>query len=125
MSLQQYLNNKVLATVSEPSEGGATTSLTVFPVNQTMALSGDVVKLIHKGTGREYNLTLSANLDKSVARCSFNSVTFDTNIPIGSVIIQSKDVAFQRKHTSYQYITFSSQAPAHDEWTTLNSAGYF
>ena len=123
MSLQQYLNNKVLATVSEPSEGGATTSLTVFPVNQTMALSGDVVKLIHKGTGREYNLTLSANLDKSVARCSFNSVTFDTNIPVGSVIIQSKDVAFQRKHTSYQYFTFSSQAAAHDEWTTFGSAG--
>ena len=112
-----------MATVSEASEGGATTSLTISPVYQTMALSGDVVKLIHKGTGRSYDLTLSANLDKSVARCSFNSVTFDTNIPIGSVIIQSKDVAFQRKHTSLQYISFSSQAATQAEWKTFSSAG--
>lgn len=123
MSLQKYLNNKVLATVSNASEGGATTFLQIFPLTQTMALSGDVVKLIHRGTGREYNLTLSANLDSSAARCNFSSVTFDTNIPIGSVIIESKDVGFQRKHTSLQYIVFSSQAAAAAEWKTFSSAG--
>jgi hypothetical protein len=123
MSLQGYLNNKVLATVSDASEGGATTFLQIFPLTQTMALSGDVVKLIHKGTGREYNLTLSANLDSSVARCNFSSINFDTNIPIGSLIIESKDVGFKREHTSYQYITFSSQAAAHEAYTTLSSSG--
>lgn len=123
MSLQQYLNNKVLATVSDSSEGGATTTLSIFALNQKMAFSGDVVKLIHKGTGREYNLTLTADLDNSVARCTFSSVTFDTNIPQGSVIVQSKDVAFQRKHTSLQYITFSSQAAAAAEWKTFSSSG--
>jgi len=123
MSLQQYLNNKVLATVSDASDGGATTFLQIFPLTQTMALSGDVVKLIHKGTGREYDLTLSADLDSSVARCNFSSVTFDTNIPVGSVIIASKDKGFDRTHSSLQYIIFSSQAAAHEEWTTFSSAG--
>ena len=123
MSLQQYLNNKVLATVSDAFEGGATTVLSISPLNQKMAFSGDVVKLIHRGTGREYSLTLTADLDNSVNRCTFSSVTFDTNIPQGSVIIQSKDVAFQRKHTSLQYITFSSQAATQAEWKTFSSAG--
>ena len=123
MSLQQYLNNKVLATVSDASDGGATTFLQIFPLTQTMALSGDVVKLIHKGTGREYNLTLSANLDSSVARCNFSSINFDTNIPVGSVIIESKDVGFKREHTSYQYITFSSQTAAEEAWKTFSSSG--
>ncbi len=38
MSLQQYLNNKVLATVSDASDGGATTFLQIFPLTQTMAI---------------------------------------------------------------------------------------
>ena len=123
MSLQQYLNNKVLATVSDAFEGGATTVLSISPLNQKMAFTGDVVKLIHRGTGREYSLTLTADLDNTVNRCTFSSVTFDTNVPQGSVIIQSKDVAFQRKHTSLQYITFSSQAATQAEWKTFSSAG--
>ena len=123
MSIQQYLNNKVLATVSDASDGGATTTLSIFALNQKMAFSGDVVKLIHKGTGREYNLTLTADLDNSVARCTFSSVTFDTNIPQGSVIIQSKDVAFQREHTSLQYICFSSQAAASEDWKIFATSG--
>ena len=123
MSLQQYLNNKVLATVSDASEGGATTFLQIYPLTQTMALSGDVVKLIHKGTGGEYDLTLSADLDSSVARCNFSSVTFDTNIPVGSVIIQSKDKGFDRTHSSLQYITFSSQAAADESWKTFSTSG--
>ena len=123
MSLQQYLNNKVLATVSDAADGGATTFLQIFPLRQTMALSGDVVKLIHKGTGREYEMQLSADLDDSVARCNFSSVTFDTNIPQGSVIIASKDKGFDRTHSSLQYITFSSQASAAEQWKTFSSAG--
>jgi len=123
MSIQQYLNNKVLATVSDASDGGATTFLQIFPLTQTMALSGDVVKLIHKGTGREYDLTLSADLDNSVARCNFSSLTFDTNIPQGSIIIASKDKGFDRTHSSLQYITFSSQASAAEQWKTFSSAG--
>ncbi len=123
MSLQQYLNNKVLATVSDAADGGATTFLQIFPLRQTMALSGDVVKLIHKGTGREYEMQLSADLDDSVARCNFSSVTFDTNIPQGSVIIASKDKGFDRTHSSLQYITFSSQAATAEQWKTFSSAG--
>jgi|TARA_R100000479_G_scaffold171775_1_gene115643 hypothetical protein len=123
MSLQQYLNNKVLATVSDASEGDATTFLQIYPLTQTMALSGDVVKLIHKGTGREYDLTLSADLDSSVARCNFSSVTFDTNIPVGSVIIESKDKGFDRTHSSLQYIVFSSQAAAEESWKTFSTSG--
>lgn len=123
MSLQGYLNNKVLATVSESSDGGATTVLQIFPLTQTMALSGDVVKLIHKGTGREYNLTLSADLDNSVARCNFSSVTFDTNIPQGSLIIESKDKGFDRTHSSLQYITFSSQSSASEDWKIFATSG--
>ena len=123
MSLQQYLNNKVLATVSDASDGGATTFLQIFPLTQTMALSGDVVRLIHQGTGRQYDLTLSADLDSSVARCNFSSVTFDTNIPVGSVIIASKDKGFDRTHSSLQYITFSSQAAAEESWKTFSSSG--
>lgn len=123
MSLQQYLNNKVLATVSDAADGGATTVLSIFPLNQKMAFTGDVVKLIHRGTGREYNLTLTADLDNSVNRCTFSSVTFNTNIPQGSVIIQSKDVAFQRKHTSLQYISFSSQVAASANWKIFSTSG--
>jgi hypothetical protein len=123
MSIQQYLNNKVLATVSDNAEGGATTFLQIFPLTQTMALSGDVVKLIHKGTGREYDLTLSDDLDNSVARCRFSSINFDTNIPLGSVIIASKDKGFDRTHSSLQYITFSSQAAAEESWKTISTAG--
>ena len=123
MSLQQYLNNKVLATISEPANGGATITLAVYPLTQKMALSGDVVKLIHRGTGREYSLTLTSDLDNSAARLNFSSVTFDTNIPEGSIIIASKDKGFDRTHSSLQYITFSSQAAAEENWKTFSSSG--
>ena len=123
MSLQQYLNNKVLATISEPADGGAAITLSVYPLTQKMALSGDVVKLIHRGTGREYSLTLTSDLDNTAARLNFSSVTFDTNIPEGSIIIASKDKGFDRTHSSLQYITFSSQAAAEENWKTFSSSG--
>ena len=123
MGLQYYLNEKVLATVSQNSSKSTETFLFIDPLSRKMALSGDVVKLIHRGTGFCYNLTLTSDLDNSSNLCSFNSVTFNTEIPRGSVIVQKKDVDFQRTHSSLQYITFSSQVAATQNWKTFSSSG--
>lgn len=123
MGLQYYLNEKVLATVTETTLTATNTSLTIGQLTQKMALSGDVVGLVHKGTGRIYSLTLTSDLDNTSTRCNFNSITFDTVIPEGSLIIQPKHVSFARTHTSLQYISFSSQVAATQNWKTFSSSG--
>ena len=89
MSLQQYLNNQVLATVSVTSTTATTTFLQIYSPTMLMATSGETVKIIHKGTGREYNVTLTSDLTTTSTRVEFSSTTFDTIIPEGSIVIQS------------------------------------
>ncbi len=89
MSLQGYLNNEVLATVSVSSTTATTTFLEIYSPTMLMATSGETVKIIHKGTGREYNVTLTSDLTTTSTRLEFSSTTFDTIIPEGSIIIQS------------------------------------
>jgi len=89
MSLQGYLNNQVLATVSVSSTTATTTFLEIYSPTMLMATSGETVKIIHKGTGREYNVTLTSDLTTTSTRLEFSSTTFDTIIPEGSIIIQS------------------------------------
>jgi hypothetical protein len=89
MSLQGYLNNQVLATVSVSSTTATTTFLQIYSPTMLMATSGETVKIIHKGTGREYNVTLTSDLTTTSTRVEFSSITFDTIIPEGSIIIQS------------------------------------
>lgn len=89
MSLQGYLNNQVLATVSVSSTTATTTFLQIYSPTMLMAKSGETVKIIHKGTGREYNVTLTSDLTTTSTRLEFSSTTFDTIIPEGSIIIQS------------------------------------
>ena len=89
MSLQGYLNNQVLATVSVSSTTATTTFLQIYSPTMLMAKSGETVKIIHKGTGREYNVTLTSDLTTTSTRVEFSSTTFDTIIPEGSIVIQS------------------------------------
>ena len=89
MSLQGYLNNQVLATVSVSSTTATTTFLEIYNPTMLMATSGETVKIIHKGTGREYNVTLTSDLTTTSTRVEFSSTTFDTIIPEGSIVIQS------------------------------------
>ena len=89
MSLQGYLNNQVLATVSVSSTTATTTFLQIYNPTMLMATSGETVKIIHKGTGREYNVTLTSDLTTTSTRVEFSSTTFDTIIPEGSIVIQS------------------------------------
>jgi len=89
MSLQGYLNNEVLATVSVSSTTATTTFLQIYNPTMLMAKSGETVKIIHKGTGREYNVTLTSDLTTTSTRIEFSSTTFDTIIPEGSIVIQS------------------------------------
>jgi hypothetical protein len=89
MSLQGYLNNEVLATVSVSSTTATTTFLQIYNPTMLMATSGETVKIIHKGTGREYNVTLTSDLTTTSTRVEFSSTTFDTIIPEGSIVIQS------------------------------------
>jgi len=89
MSLQGYLNNQVLATVSVSSTTATTTFLQIYSPTMLMAKSGETVKIIHKGTGREYNVTLTSDLTTTSTRLEFSSTTFDTIIPEGSIVIQS------------------------------------
>ena len=102
MSLQQYLNNDVLATTTE-TVSGTQTAIQVFAVPMTMAKNGDFVKIINKGTGREYIVRLSADLDTTQNRINFASTTFDTPIPEGSIVIQSQTDKYKnllRKYTT-------------------------
>ena len=89
MSLQGYLNNEVLATVSVSSTTATNTFLQIYSPTMLMATSGETVKIIHKGTGREYNVTLTSDLTNTSTRVEFSSTTFDTIIPEGSIVIQS------------------------------------
>lgn len=89
MSLQGYLNNEVLATVSVSSTTATNTFLQIYSPTMLMATSGETVKIIHKGTGREYNVTLTSDLTNTSTRVEFSSTTFDTIIPEGSIVTQS------------------------------------
>ena len=89
MSLQGYLSNEVLATVSVSSTTATNAFLQIYSPTMLMAKSGETVKIIHKGTGREYNVTLTSDLTTTSTRLEFSSTTFDTIIPEGSIIIQS------------------------------------
>lgn len=114
MSLQQYLNNDVLATISETVSGTLST-ISVFAVPMTMAKSGDVVFIINKGTGRQYQITLTADLNTSVNRISFSSTTFDTPIPEGSIVIQKQADKYSnlfRKYTTVN-IPFVNRKTTH------------
>ena len=102
MSLQQYLNNDVLATTTE-TVSGTVTAIQVFAVPMTMAKNGEFVKIINKGTGREYIVRLSADLDTTQNRINFASTTFDTPIPEGSIVMQSQTDKYKnllRKYTT-------------------------
>ena len=119
--LQQYLNNVVLATISQSTTDLTISFVVVYTVPTTMAKSGDVLLIINKQSGRQYEITLSADLNS--ARCSFNSTTFDTTFPEGSIIIHKQATEFDRTHSTLQYINFSSQAAASQYWITFSSSG--
>jgi len=89
MSLQGYLNSNVLATISESTTTNTLTSIDVFNPTMTTAKAGETVLIVHKGTGREYPITLSNDLESSSNKVRFTSATFDTLIPEGSIVIQS------------------------------------
>ena len=113
MSLQQYLNNDVLATTSETVIGTITT-INIFAVPMTMAKNGDRVLIINKGTGRQYAVRLSADLDPSVNRINFVSTTFDTPIPEGSIVIfnqEDKYTNLLRKYTTVNIPIVNAKNP--------------
>ena len=105
MSLQGYLNNEVLATVSVSSTTATTTFLQIYNPTMLMATSGETVKIIHKGTGREYNVTLTSDLTTTSTRIEFGSTTFDTIIPEGSIVIQSNLDKWDTIFRDYTIIT--------------------
>ena len=105
MSLQGYLNNEVLATVSVSSTAATTTFLQIYSPTMLMAKSGETVKIIHKGTGREYNVTLTSDLTTTSTRVEFSSTTFDTIIPEGSIVIQSNLDKWDTIFRDYTIIT--------------------
>tara|TARA_R100001015_G_C4616642_1_gene172827 strand:+ start:229 stop:1017 length:789 start_codon:yes stop_codon:yes gene_type:complete len=118
MSLQQYLNNDVLATTSETVSGTLTT-INVFAVPITMAKSGDVVIIINKGTGRQYPVTLTADLDTSLDRITFSSTTFDTPIPEGSIVIQKQQTKYEnllRKYTTVNIPIYASKVRSSNDF---------
>lgn len=102
MSLYQYLSNEAIATTVE-TVAGTLTSINIFPLNGTMAKNGERVLLISKGTGRQYELRLSADLDTTQNRVNFASFTFNTPIPEGSIIVQKNRTKYDflfRKYTT-------------------------
>ena len=105
MSLQGYLNNQVLATVSVSSTTATTTFLQIYNPTMLMATSGETVKIIHKGTGREYNVTLTSDLTTTSTRVEFSSTTFDTIIPEGSIVIQSNLDKWDTIFRDYNIVT--------------------
>tara|TARA_Y100001972_G_C7655657_1_gene330190 strand:+ start:406 stop:1209 length:804 start_codon:yes stop_codon:yes gene_type:complete len=123
MSLQQYLNNKVLATISVTTTTDTLTSVSIFAPGLLMANSGDVVTIIHKGTGRQYDVTLTTDLTSTSTRLEFSSTTFDTIIPEGSIIIDKNNTFYERNRSSLQYINFSSQVAATQNWKTFSTSG--
>ena len=121
--LQQYLNNVVLATISESTTDLTITSVSVYNVPTTMAKIGDNLLIISKQSGRQYQITLSSDLNEKTNTCSFLSTTFDTTIPEGSIIIHKKATTFDRTNFNIEYINFSSQAAASQYWITFSSSG--
>lgn len=108
MSLQQYLNNDVLATTTQ-TVSGTLTVIPVFPVPMTMAKNGETVIIINKGTGRQYSVQLTQDLTPSNARIDFSSTTFDTPIPEGSIVIQSQETKYTnifKKNTTFTFPMF-------------------
>lgn len=121
--LQQYLNNVVLATIKESTTDLTITSVSVYTVPTTMAKIGDVLLIINKESGRQYEITLTTELSQKSSNCTFSSTTFDTIFPVGSIIIHKKATSYDRTHSTIQYINFSSQAAAGENWITFSTSG--
>ena len=122
MSLQGYLNNQVLATVSVSSTTATTTFLEIYSPTMLMAKSGETVKIIHKGTGREYNVTLTSDLTTTSTRLEFSSTTFDTIIPEGSIVIQSNLDKWDTIFRDYTIVTHKlfEQGNTHGNTNLIN-----
>ncbi len=69
--LQQYLNNVVLATISESTTDLTITSVSVYNVPTTMAKIGDNLLIISKQSGRQYQITLSSDLNEKLILVAF------------------------------------------------------
>lgn len=105
MSLQQYLNQNVLATIDEDVIG-TTSSISILSVSTTTAKDGEQVLIISRGTGRKYNVTLSADINAASTDLKISSTTFDSLIPIGSIVVQKQQNKFEsifRKNTSFTF----------------------
>ena len=122
MSLQGYLNNEVLATVSVSSTTATTTFLQIYSPTMLMAKSGETVKIIHKWTGREYNVTLTSDLTTTSTRVEFSSTTFDTIIPEGSIVIQSNLDKWDTIFRDYTIVTHKlfEQGNTHGNTNLIN-----
>ena len=105
MSLQGYLNSNVLATISESTTTNTLTSIDVYEPTMITALTGETVLIVHKGTGREYPVTLSGNLEPGSTKLRFTSTTFDTIIPEGSIVIQSNLTKWDTIFRDYTIVT--------------------
>ena len=105
MSLQGYLNSNVLATISESTTTNTLTSIDVYEPTMITALTGETVLIVHKGTGREYPVTLNGNLEPGSTKLRFTSTTFDTIIPEGSIVIQSNLTKWDTIFRDYTIVT--------------------
>jgi len=123
--LQQYLNNVALATLSKSTTSLTIDEVDIYDISTDLADSGEILLIINKQSGREYQITLDQTLgiSKVANKCSFTSTTFDTTFPEGSIIIRPFLSYYTRTHYQSHFITFSSQAAASQYWTTFSSSG--
>ena len=124
-TLDNFLNNISLGVTSADTTSLTLTSIGLIPAdgNEKIIKSGDVVNVICSDTGALKQFTANADVNQKGGSLQFASTTIDQIIPAGSLVMMNREKLYERTHSSFQYITFSSQAAAQAEWITVSSSG--
>ena len=124
-SISNYIKGQSIGVISEDTSSLTLTFVNIMSTtnNQTILKSGDIVYIICNDTGLPIKLTLNADVAFNSTRLNFASTVVEQLIPAGSVVLLDPEKRFDRTHSSLQYITFSSQASAAEQWKTFSSAG--
>tara|TARA_R110002012_G_scaffold25316_2_gene84042 strand:- start:577 stop:1383 length:807 start_codon:yes stop_codon:yes gene_type:complete len=111
MSILNYLRNESVATVSKTAGTYTLTSLAIEEAPTRIAESGQKLVIINRANGLQYSIVLTAALEKGDTTISFSSVTTDSFIINGSVIILPQDEKWDKFTNTFhsRHVTFNFQ----------------
>lgn len=111
MSLLNYFRNESVATIAKNTTDFTITGLEIETCPTRIAETGQNLVIINRLNGEQYPLTLTAPLKGGDTSISFSSITTDSLILIGSIIIFPQDEKWNKITNTFhsRHVTFNFQ----------------